>query len=152
MLRTIVLFVCLSFGAWVTGCSQAGEKATGEVKLHSAEKIIAVFAEQELTLKKSEPKAENVFEMKLNGRTPQVFALNGKQVILYQFASAEDREEGWVEFGKRTATADLIPFNQLNEGSLLLFYVHGIHPADDEIHDRLAAALKALSSMEDTGE
>ncbi|MNP70328.1 hypothetical protein D3C76_1665480 [compost metagenome] len=73
-------------------------------------------------------------------------------MILYQFASAEDREEGWVEFGKRTATADLIPSNQLNEGSLLLLYVHGLHPADDEIHDRLAAALKALSSMEDTGE
>jgi hypothetical protein len=94
-----------------------------------------------------------IFQLELNGLKPQVYSMDGVELSLYLFASAEERAAGWEDFGEQTAAADLIPFKAYQEGAILMFYIHGESAAEgqkwnEQLDKRLKAAIRGLIAAE----
>jgi hypothetical protein len=118
-----------------------------------AEEVIAVFAGQGLNLQRGGEVPGSVFQKELNGVKPQMYSLNGVDLPLYQFSSAEERAAGWKDFGEQTAAADLIPYKAYQEDRFLMFYIHGGSAAEgikfnEKLDKQLKAAIQGLITAE----
>lgn len=148
-LRMLILVLSVGLGLLAAGCGKAENSATEQNRVLTPEEVTAIFADQDLTLLKGEEVAGAIFQLELNGHIPQVYILNGVELSLYQFASAEERAAGWREFGERTAAADLIPHKAYQEESVLMFYIHGESAAEGEkwngqLDQQMKAAIQGL--------
>lgn len=153
LMMIIVLILTAGFALLLAGCRQAENSAPEQVRVLSREDVIAVFADQGLSLQTGEEVPGSIFQLELNGLKPQVYSMDGVELSLYLFASAEERAAGWGEFGELTAAADLIPFKAYQEGAILMFYIHGESAAEgqkwnEQLDKRLKAAIRGLIAVE----
>jgi hypothetical protein len=153
MLRIIILTLSIGLGLLGPGCGRADNSAPEQVSVRSAEEIIAAFAGQGLNLQRGGEAPGSVFQKELNGVRPQMYSLNGVDLPLYQFSSAEERAAGWKDFGEQTAAADLVPYKAYQEVNFLMFYIHGESAAEgikfnDKLDKQLKAAIQGLITAE----
>ena len=66
-----------------------------------------------------------VFTSKLKGVKPQVYELNEKLFVIYEFDTPEEREKGEKEFATKTASMNVVSYKSFIKRNILIFYVHG---------------------------
>lgn len=145
--RIVILLMLLVIGMLVTGCSQSNNVTVKELRELGADEIAAVFAEQGLDLLSSEVRAESVLHRELNGRKPLVFLLDGKELVIYQFAGDGEREAGWADFENQTATADLVQHKVFQEQSLLIFYIRDEVEAGQALFRQIGQVIPRLLEL-----
>lgn len=148
-LMIIMLVLTAGLTLLLAGCGKAENSPRERVRVLSQEEVVVVFAEQNLALQAGEEVPSSIFQLELNGLKPQTYSLDGVELSLYQFASEEERSAGWKAFGEQTAAADLIPFKDYQEGSVLMFYIHGESGAEGQkwngqLDMQLKAAVQGL--------
>lgn len=151
--RLMVLVLLVGLVLLAAGCGKVKNSVPEEARALSQEEVMAAFAEQGLMLQQGEEAPGSIFQLELNGRKPQLYSLNGVELSLYQFPSAEERAAGWKSFGEQTAAADLIPYKDYQEGSILMFYIHGESAAEgqkwsEELGQQMKAAIQGLITAE----
>lgn len=113
--------------------------------------FVDTFNAHDQTLESVELEGENIFSMTLNGVEPDSFLLEGKQVFIYEFKNIGERESGWEEFQKKTATMNLVSHKKYDMFNLLIFYVHEQDRHEsisiDEIMNRVSEDLVEKSKM-----
>ncbi|WNS43448.1 hypothetical protein [Paenibacillus sp. MMS20-IR301] len=124
-LRMLILVLSIGLCLLAAGCGMTESSAPERARILTQEEVTAVFADEDLLLLEGEEVPGAVFQLELNGVKPQLYVLNGVELPIYQFSSAEERAAGWKAFGEQTATADLVPYQAYQEDSILMFYVHG---------------------------
>lgn len=122
--RITVVLMLLIFGVLAAGCGQGNNGSVEGLRELSTDEITAAFTGQGLELQSVDVREESIFQRELNGREPLVFLLDEEELVIYQFAGDGEREAGWADFEKHTATADLVQHKVFQEQSLLIFYVH----------------------------
>ncbi|CAH1211429.1 hypothetical protein PAECIP111892_03568 [Paenibacillus auburnensis] len=150
MQRMMLLMLFLGLGL-LTGCSQGNDPVTVEARELSTDEVSAYFARQGLELHSVEVRPENVFQRELNGRKPLVFLLDEQELVIYQFATAGEREAGWADFEQHTATADLVPYKAYQEQSLLVFYIHDEGVVGQELYRRVEKVIPGLLELKESG-
>ncbi|MEK4425627.1 hypothetical protein [Solibacillus sp. FSL K6-1523] len=55
---------------------------------------------------------------------PEVYELNKKWTVIYEFGTQEDREKGEKEFATKTANFNLVSYTSFIKRNLLIFYVY----------------------------
>lgn len=150
-MQRILLLLFLGLGMLLTGCGQGKDTAKVVARELSAEEISAVFAKQGLEMHSVEGRPENIFQRELNGKKPMVFLLDEKELIIYQFATAEEREKGWADFENKTATADLVTHRVYQEQSLLIFYLHDDGTVAQTLYRQVEKVIPALLKLKEDG-
>jgi hypothetical protein len=151
MQRMMLLMLFLGLGLLFTGCGQGNDPAKVEARELSADEISAYFETHGLELHSVEVRPENIFQRELNGRKPLVFLLDEQELVIYQFATAGEREAGWADFEQHTATADLVPYKAYQEQSLLVFYVHDEGVIGQELYRRVEKVIPGLLELKASG-
>lgn len=151
--RLMILVLLAGLVLLAAGCRKVENSVPEEARALSQEEVMAAFAEQGLMLQKGEDIPGSIFQLELNGRKPQLYSLNGVELSLYPFASAEERAAGWKSFGDQTAAADLIPYKEYQEGAYLMFYIHGEAAAEgqkwnEKLNKQMKAAVQGLITAE----
>jgi hypothetical protein len=120
-----------------------------------SEKDVLTINEVKAALKKNGLKLEvgkenpgSVFQMRLNGVTPEVYTLNGKAISIYIFSSEQAREAGWEEFLKKTATANLLSYEVYQANNIFILYVYEKTPLDPTIDIKLKRASSILADAD----
>ncbi|QSF44163.1 hypothetical protein [Paenibacillus tianjinensis] len=147
----ILILLLLGFGMLLTGCGRGTDPVKVEARELSADEISAYFARQGLELHSVVVHPENIFQGELNGRKPLVFLLDEKELVIYQFATAGEREAGWADFEQHTATADLVPYKAYQEQSLLVFYIHDEGMIGQELYRQVEKTIPGLLELKADG-
>ncbi|WP_054942786.1 hypothetical protein [Paenibacillus ihuae] len=147
----ILLLLLLGFGMLLTGCGRGGDTEETAARVLTAEEISAAFAGQGLELTSVEVRAENSFQRELKGRKPLVFLLDEQELVIYQFATAGEREAGWADFELHTATADLVTYKAYQEQSLLVFYIHDEGMIGQELYRQVEKTIPGLLELKADG-
>ncbi|WP_310829970.1 hypothetical protein [Paenibacillus pedocola] len=151
MRRMILLMLFLGLGLLLTGCGHGNDPVKVESRELSADEISAYFARQGLELHSVEMRPENIFQGELNGRKPLVFLLDEQELVIYQFATAGEREAGWADFEQHTATADLVPYKAYQKQSLLVFYIHDEGVIGQELYRRVEKVIPGVLELKESG-
>ncbi|WP_249900413.1 hypothetical protein [Paenibacillus sp. PK3_47] len=134
----------------LTGCGHSDEAGGARAGILTAEEIVAAFEGRGLEVTQADVRPQSIFQRELNGQEPLVFLLNGDEISLYPFPSAEEREAGMEDFEQHTRTADPVPYKVYQEGSLLLYYVQDFGQAvEQELDAKIKGAVADLLLLAD---
>ncbi|MNC43449.1 hypothetical protein D3C75_923100 [compost metagenome] len=146
-----MLLLLLSFGLLLSGCGRNNEAADARSRELRAQEIADYFTRQGLEMHSVEVQPENVFQRELNGRKPLVFLLDEKELVIYQFATAGEREEGWADFENKTAAADLVTHKVYQEQSLLIFYLYDDGTVAQVLYRQVEKLIPGLLKFRESG-
>ncbi|WP_424769318.1 hypothetical protein [Paenibacillus sp. sgz302251] len=107
----------------------------------SKEDIIHALVKQGLTVTNGERNLKSDLQVTLRGIEPQVYIVNGEELILYHFPSEHEQQEGWAEF---PATAEGVAYKNYNIDSFLLLFKYG-EEVDTEIPTKIQHAVNELA-------
>ncbi|MBW7454404.1 hypothetical protein ACFOLF_21955 [Paenibacillus sepulcri] len=72
--------------------------------------------------------------MTLNGVAPELFIINGDQLIsVYVYSSSDGVKRGIKDFEDKTATADVVAHGRYQAANVLLIYDYGSSFKDDRV-------------------
>lgn len=86
--------------------------------------VVKAFQENSVKLVKVKPPQDGIFGSKLKGVKPGAYELNSKFIFIYEFATADDLENGKKVFADKTATMNVVSFSMFEKRNILIFYVH----------------------------
>ncbi|GLX66143.1 hypothetical protein [Paenibacillus glycanilyticus] len=101
----------------------------------SVDEIISALEKQGLTVTKREGETLEL----IRGIKPQVYAVNGEELVIYQFASEEEQQKGWAEFQME----DGMRYKNYNMDSFLLLFMYG-KDLNTKIPAKIQDAVKEL--------
>ncbi len=115
-----IISLCLLF--FMASCQPAVQVSDSS---HIAEEeVVDVFQENNIKLVEVESPQEGIFGSKLKGVKPGTYELNEKLIFIYEFATADDRENGKRAFAEKTELMNVVSFRMYEKRNILIFYVH----------------------------
>lgn len=115
-----IISLCLLF--FLASCQPAVQVSDSS---HIAEEeVVDVFQENNIKLVEVESPQEGIFGSKLKGVKPGTYELNEKLIFIYEFATADDRENGKRAFAEKTELMNVVSFRMYEKRNILIFYVH----------------------------
>lgn len=115
-----IISLCLLF--FLASCQPAVQVSDSS---HIAEEeVVDVFQENNIKLVEVESPQEGIFGSKLKGVKPGTYELNEKLIFIYEFATADDRENGKRAFAEKTELMNVVSFSMYEKRNILIFYVH----------------------------
>lgn len=130
---------------FLTGCVET--KVYDSSHISKAE-VVEVLRNHTIDLTEGKFVEETIFVSKLNGVKPQVYELNEKLFVIYEFDTPEEREKGEKEFATKTASMNVVSYKSFIKRNILIFYVHGESlnsnqvPFENEIQEALDSLIE----------
>ncbi|MGE7930714.1 hypothetical protein [Lysinibacillus xylanilyticus] len=118
-MRQVIIFCMLLF---LTGCVQIEVNDSSHI---TEVEVVETLQNHNIELTEGTFVEEDIFTSKLNGVKPEVYELNKKWLVIYEFDTAEEREKGEKEFATKTANINLVSYTSFIKRNILIFYVHG---------------------------
>ncbi|MGE7945090.1 hypothetical protein ACQKNB_23870 [Lysinibacillus xylanilyticus] len=118
-MRQVIIFSMLLF---LTGCVQTEVNDSSNI---TEVEVVETLQDHNIELTEGTFVEEDIFTSKLNGVKPEVYELNKKWIVIYEFDTAEEREKGEKEFATKTANINLVSYTSFIKRNILIFYVHG---------------------------
>src|SRR5690606_2242143 len=114
-------------------------------QVSSKEVMIKELEKQGLDVIEGVRDPQSSFQISLGGIEPQVYSVNGEEVILFQFPSEEEQLEGWVQFLEKSAAMDIGAFKNYNLDSFLLILKYG-EDLNTQTDKKIQRAIDELAS------
>lgn len=95
--------------------------------------VVEAFQRNKMNLVEIHIQEEDIFGSKLKGVKPGTYQLDEKLIFIYEFKTADDREDGKRVFVEKTASMNLVSYSQFEKRNILIFYVHGENLNSDNI-------------------
>ncbi|MFL0582115.1 hypothetical protein ACH0B6_06040 [Solibacillus silvestris] len=136
MKQAIILCMLL----FLTGCVQTEVNKSSYI---SEVELVEALQNRNIELTEGTFLEDDIFTSKLNGVKPEIYELNRKWIVIYEFDTAEEREKGEKEFANKTATMNLVSYETFIKRNILIFYIHGENlnskqiPFEKEIQEAL---------------
>ena len=86
--------------------------------------VVDAFQENNVKLVEVKSPQEGIFGSKLKGVKPGTYELNAKFIFIYEFATADDCENGKRAFAEKTESMNVVSFSVYEKRNILIFYVH----------------------------
>lgn len=118
-MKQVISFCLLLF---LIGCVQEGFNDSSHI---SKAEVVEALQNNNIELTEGTFVEEDIFVSKLNGVKPGVYDLNEKLIVIYEFDTPEERENGEKEFANKTASMNLVSYKSFIKRNILIFYVHG---------------------------
>ncbi len=87
--------------------------------------VVEAFQENNVKLVEVKAPQDGIFGSKLKGVKPRAYELNSKFIFIYEFATADDPENGKKAFAEKTASRNVVSYSMFEKRNILIFYVHG---------------------------
>ena len=118
MKKAIILCMLL----FLTGCVQTEVNNSSYI---SEVELVEALQNRNIELTEGTSLEDDIFTSKLNGVKPEIYELNKKWIVIYEFDTPEEREKGEKEFANKTATMNLVSYETFIKRNILIFYIHG---------------------------
>lgn len=139
MKQAIILCMLL----FLTGCGQTGADSSSHI---SDREVVVALKNHNIELTEGTSVKGTIITSKLKGVKPQVYELNEKLFVIYEFDTPEELEKGEKEFANKTASMNLVSYKTFTKRNILIFYVHGENLNSNQIpfEKEIQEALKSL--------
>lgn len=115
-----VIIICILL--FLTGCVQTIIIDSSHI---SEREVVVALQNQNIELTEGGSVKGTIFTSKLKGVKPQVYELNEKLFLIYEFDTPEELDKGEKEFANKTASMNLVSYKTFTKRNILIFYVHG---------------------------
>lgn len=117
-------FISICLLLLLVGCSLVDEDLEHHISSNiSEEDLVKALHEHGVHIVEIKSK-DNIFGSKLNQVKPGAYELDDKQLFIYEYKSADERDEGLEQFKKNTETMNVVSYTLFKHRNILMFYVH----------------------------
>ncbi|NDI34401.1 hypothetical protein [Chengkuizengella sediminis] len=105
--------------------------------------VTTTLTEEGIKLKEAERNSRSIFQLELNGVTPNVYAIGDNELSIYIFENETERNKGMDEFKEKLGSADIDVDKYTHEiNNVTIFYLY----QGEDIDEKMENAINKLSS------
>ena len=118
-------FISICLLLLLVGCSLVDEDLVYHNSSNiSEEDLVKALNENGVHVVETKSLKDDIFGSKLNLVKPGAYELGDKQLFIYEYTSADERDEGLEQFKKNTETMNVVSYTIFTHRNILMFYVH----------------------------
>lgn len=129
---------------FLTGCVQTEVNDSSHI---TEVEVVEALQNHNIELTEGTSVKGTIFTSKLKGVKPQVYELNEKLFVIYEFDTPEGLEKGEKEFANKTASMNLVSYETFIKRNIMIFYVHEEHLNSNKIIPFVKEIQEALDSF-----
>ncbi|NBI30520.1 hypothetical protein [Chengkuizengella marina] len=105
--------------------------------------VTTTLMEEGIKFKEAERNSRSIFQLELNGVTPNVYAVQDNELSIYIFENEEERNKGMDEFKEKLGSAEIDVDKYTHEiNNVTIFYLY----QGEDIDEQMENAINKLSS------
>ncbi|MFS1512394.1 hypothetical protein VQL36_08170 [Chengkuizengella sp. SCS-71B] len=105
--------------------------------------VTTTLTEEGIDLKEAERNPRSIFQLELNGVTPNAYAIGDNELSIYIFENEAERNKGMDEFKEKLGSAEIDVDKYTHEiNNVTIFYLY----QGEDIDEKMENAINKLSS------